>query len=193
MYLSEVILNPSNPKARRDLKSANELHRTLCSGFPNGERPRVLFSVNRNAPRVLMLSKEEPDFSKGCSEGRVLRARAKPFQPKVSEGQRLRFVLRANPTKKKDGKRLGLETPDQQTKWLLRKAEQHGFALESFSIVESGVQRTPRPNQSDMVHLYALYEGVLRVVEPESFRLALEQGIGSAKAFGFGMLMVRGG
>lgn len=191
MYLSEIVLNPSNPKARRDLESANELHRTLCSGFPDGERPRVLFSQRKTAPLVLMLSEAEPDFSKGYSEGRILRARAKPFCPRISEGQRLRFVLRANPTKKTEGKRIGLQHPEQQSNWLLRKAEQHGFALEGFSILESGVQRTPRPNQSDMLHLYAVFEGTLTVTNADKFTETLKQGIGSGKAFGFGMLMVR--
>lgn len=35
-----------------------------------------------------------------------------------------------------------------------------------------------------------LFEGLLRVTNPDAFRSALEMGIGSGKAYGFGLLSI---
>ena len=35
------------------------------------------------------------------------------------------------------------------------------------------------------------YQGVLQITDAEAFRKALQQGIGSGKAYGFGMMMVK--
>jgi CRISPR system Cascade subunit CasE len=191
MFLSEVLLNARNPLGRKDLASAYELHRTLSSGFPDGGRPRLLFRQESSAPRVLMLSCEEPLYNKSLETGRLLFVRTKPFEPRVSAGQQLRFRLRANPTKKrKDGAREALLQPADQMAWFAKKGQQHGFRLLSVHIVGEEVLRTPRGDGSAMTHLAVDFHGTLEVTETELFAQALRSGIGSAKAFGFGMLCV---
>lgn len=49
------------------------------------------------------------------------------------------------------------------------------------------MQRTGKPN---LTFGAVLFEGVLRVTDAAAFRAALERGIGSGKAYGFGLLSV---
>lgn len=117
MFLSQLVLNPRDAKARRDLGSPYEMHKTLWNRFPALRRypetreflDRILFRVDsdptgRNAPVVLVQSAIEPDWS-GLPDGYVRDpardVETKPFDPRFRVGQRLRFRLRANPTQKR--------------------------------------------------------------------------------------------
>ena len=73
--------------------------------------------------------------------------------------------------------------------WLLRKGERHGFAVDPFyvRIVELADLYGKRRQQKWFV---VQFDGVLEVVEEEKFASALCGGIGSAKAFGCGLLSV---
>jgi CRISPR system Cascade subunit CasE len=73
--------------------------------------------------------------------------------------------------------------------WLSRKAAHHGF-----SIVAQEIRTIPQPRQSFVkagqagLHTATEFTGVLTVTDPALLRQAFANGIGSAKAFGFGML-----
>nr|MCU0780893.1 type I-E CRISPR-associated protein Cas6/Cse3/CasE [Akkermansiaceae bacterium] len=109
-----------------------------------------------------------------------------------------RFSLLANPTKKiksatnaKNGRRVPLVKREDLLAWLERKASQHGFRITTPQI-----RTVPRPRQSFVkasenragVHTATEFTGILEVTDPAAFRAAFACGIGSAKAFGFGML-----
>lgn len=191
MFLSEVLINSRNAMGRQDLASPYELHRTLSSGFPDGGRPRILFRQETNGPRVMMLSVEEPSFEKALACGRMLFVRSKVFEPKLAAGQQLRFRLLANPTKKtREGGRGALTVPGEQMAWLAKKGEQHGYRLLSAHIVREEVWKTARPEGRAMTHLAVDFHGLLDVTDGDALGEALRSGIGSAKAFGFGMLCV---
>jgi CRISPR system Cascade subunit CasE len=112
------------------------------------------------------------------------------FSPAFTRGQRLAFRLRANPTVKRHGKRCGLYREEEQVTWLQRKAEQGGFAIEiGVPIMEQRMLRTPRRG-SQMEFLAVRFDGILRVADPSRFMETMAQGVGSAKAFGFGLLSV---
>lgn len=124
-------------------------------------------------------------------------------------GDLLRFRLRANPTKKihttaenhTPGKKPtganGTRKPlvqDELPEWLARKATMHGF-----QVLEARDQPDPisgkeqvgwKPGKQRLTHSAILFEGVLRVTDPDLFRIALWQGIGSGKAYGFGLLSI---
>lgn len=73
--------------------------------------------------------------------------------------------------------------------WLARKGEQNGFTFDAEQ-----TKTTPRPRQPFLkkgaagTHTATEFSGVLTVTDPELFRRAALHGIGSAKAFGFGLL-----
>jgi len=75
--------------------------------------------------------------------------------------------------------------------WLVRRAEKMGFAVDTDSLVveayEQHDDRTDRKLQFTTVD----FSGRLTVTDPVAFAGALAQGIGHAKAFGCGLLLVR--
>jgi CRISPR system Cascade subunit CasE len=133
----------------------------------------------------------------------------------LTTGMPLRFRLRANPTKKVDtktgpdgrrrnGRRVALNKEADREQWLARKGEQHGFRVSSVSVagrdtpdlldVSEGRAQGYRPAASEghgtMTFGSALFEGILVVTDAGRFREALRTGVGSGKAFGFGLLSV---
>lgn len=147
MFLSKLVLNPRDRQTRFDIARPYEMHRTLWRAFPGeeaGGAGRVLFRVDTDrlggSPIVLVQSAAEPNWT-ALPSGYLLRAaESKLFDLHVSSGQKLRFRLRANPTKRvaaknqrlgsvMEGKRVGLVTEADQIAWLLRKAEDGGFRV----------------------------------------------------------------
>jgi len=166
-----------------------------------------------------------------------------PFECDYREGDRLRFRIRVNLSKKikqhADGTdarkkkvarmdRKGREKSQSQRValtwgkdknpgevirlWLSKKAEPKrndkgeslpglGFEVESLRVLQMGWGSGFKPNHSaddgengsrhrHLKFRSALLEGTLRVTEAQSFKDTLAHGIGSGKAFGFGLLSV---
>ncbi len=109
------------------------------------------------------------------------------------------------------GKRVDLRREPDQIAWLQRKGEQGGFelpvavfntAVPEVRIVPEGVrlgrQATAGKDVAPVSGATArrmsfgsvMFEGRLAIVEPDRFRQAVVDGIGSGKAFGFGLLSV---
>jgi CRISPR system Cascade subunit CasE len=144
----------------------------------------------------------------------------KPFNLSFAVGQQLRFRLRANPTKRvaaknerlggvMAGKRVGLTTETEQLRWLLDKGERGGFRIPGewvnakrpetnepvllpnfrVDVVPEGRDRNGKPGHAGEF-LAVRFEGVLVVTDPGTFSDTLAGGLGSGKAFGFGLLSV---
>jgi CRISPR system Cascade subunit CasE len=117
-----------------------------------------------------------------------------------------RFSLLANPTRKlaaprdaagkrRNTKRIPVSTREDLLAWIERKGLQHGFHIDSASL-----QTIPRSRQVFVkkstadtqrhtgLHSATEFVGVLKITNPALFIQAAHTGIGSAKAFGFGML-----
>lgn len=122
-----------------------------------------------------------------------------------------RFSLLANPTRKlaaprdaegrrRHAKRVPISKREDLIAWVERKGSQHGFAIDLPSL-----RTLPRPRQifvkksaTDMqrhvgLHTATEFVGVLSVTDPVAFLAVIRSGIGSAKAFGFGMLCLSPG
>jgi len=232
MYLSLLVLNPRSRMVRRDLADCRSLHRTILSAFPQSVRlvgaARHEFGVLYRAesdPRIgrtqiLVQSQELPDWS-GLPADYLARdfttldnpalKRIDQLYQTFSIGKRLKFRLRANPTRRiaancpteesnGHGKRVEIYDPIKQTEWLKRKATQHGFqliALRANQDVPNLIARPESksigwraPGQSPMKFGVVTFEGILEVSDPQQFKEALIKGVGSGKAYGFGLLSI---
>jgi CRISPR system Cascade subunit CasE len=230
MYLSKLVLDPRNRQVRQDLANCQELHRTLLRAFPDGAaddiagaraRCGLLYRVeiDRTTRRVAMLvqSAVEPDWSRlpaGYATHCSWKSIAAAYEA-ITAGMRLRFRLRANPTRRiaraRDaeearwvGKRVQLFREEDQLAWLARKGWEHGFRLiqvrtvsdRPVSVVQVSSEGvvTGRKTSDGQVHPLTfgsvLFEGELEVTDATAFRAALVHGIGPAKAYGFGLLSV---
>lgn len=176
---------------------------------------RLEVDTGTNRTVVLVQSLVQPDWSR-LGPGYLLT----PAQVKdvtahyaaIEDGMILAFRLLANPTKKIDtksgpdgkrrnGRRVELRREEDLLAWLKRKGEGSGFALESVigrpvladvrtSLSGSAGLVTGRRDGARLTFGSTLFEGRLRVTDAELFRRALSVGIGSGKAYGFGMLSV---
>ena len=112
------------------------------------------------------------------------------------------FQLCANPTKKvskklsngsltKNGRRLPLSKREELAEWIKRKGEQGGFNVDEATLrtFSRGREYFEKKGQSG-VHSAVEFEGVLTVTDPSKFHGIFARGIGSAKAFGFGLLVI---
>jgi CRISPR system Cascade subunit CasE len=196
------------------------VHQPRIREDANGVLFRLDEDAYTHLPTVLVQSRIVPDWAGVWSECDarqqpfMLRpVQVKCFQFEPNRGQQLAFRLRANPTKRlsagkgNKGKRIGIYDVDQQLAWLARKGEQSGFKLlnvqtsrdEKIALAEA-IPAKPRPgevlqeeapSQKHKLEMMSVqFDGILQVTDPERFLAAVHGGIGSGKAFGFGLLSV---
>jgi len=211
MYLSRLTLNPRTRRVQREIADTYQLHRSLMNGFPDdlaeGDE-RVLFRLEQHprsgALTLLVQSLNKPDWS--WLEADNVRdyllpvsepnPAVKEFDLDLSPGQTLAFRLRANPTARRqleDGsrKRIGLQREEEQVEWLEHKAAAGGFRVLS---VRTGNQTKVygriyrNGNKHRLTLLSVQFDGLLRVDDPNRIQEAVRRGVGSGKAFGFGLL-----
>lgn len=194
-----------------------EIHRHLWLLFTNealkhheqnieDKRRGFLFRIESyqtgSPARFLVQSYQRPISSAliktlGCRE----------FNPQPQATQQLAFLLTANPIKtitdtQKDAKpkkapnkrgqfkcRVPLVHEEQQRNWLSRHLEA-ATDIEAVTILPHPPLYFRKGQQSGKVTTVT-FEGVLRVREPDILIQMLENGIGPAKSFGCGLLLVR--
>lgn len=194
-----------------DIRNPYDIHRRLWQLFPGtererradweGERQGFLFRAEQYAAgrpgRFLVQSGKAP----AAVDGIVLLG-TREFDPQPADGLRLAFVLTANPVKtiidaQREGKpdkrsdkvRVPLVAEESQRAWLGRKVE--GAAeVESVSVLPQVPLYFRKGNRAGKV-VTAVFEGVLRVDDGKALAALLQKGLGPAKAFGCGLLLVR--
>ena len=204
-YLSRLILNLRSRAVQRDLASPHNLHRTVMSGFPdalNKYGERVLYRLDlmdcNSQPLLLVQSQLEPEWARLDPSylGHIDESnpQIKQIDWRPVAGQRFVFRLRANPTRRLGqntesgkGKRVGLYEIGEQIQWLHRKAEGGGFIVESVLPTQ---QHRADDRKRDLKFLSVQFDGILQVSDAAQFAVSLACGIGSGKAFGFGLLSV---
>jgi CRISPR system Cascade subunit CasE len=159
------------------------------------------------APRALRCLPETKERAINCAPGQRLSFRLLCRPSVRKSGQ---FGLKPN-GKRMPGTRTACLDDDQCHSWLRRKAIQGGFVIESVGLsvidwrntkrlqdkggspVETHEQARKRAfGPGECQRLGAVrFDGILVVTDPvEQFPRSLSQGIGTAKAFGFGLLSV---
>jgi len=184
-----------------ELSNPYQLHRTIMKGFPDNLKEsntpnRILYRVNFKSssadPTVLIQSSICPDWTPLISTSEFLSRDPlfKQFEyPKFNKFSIYRFRLYGNPSKKVEGKRVGMYKTEDHIKWLKRKAEIGGFKVLRVSIIKNELIKAKAHKNSKPISILGVqFEGMLQVINPEKFENTLKSGIGSAKAFGCGLL-----
>ncbi|NAW34289.1 type I-E CRISPR-associated protein Cas6/Cse3/CasE [Halomonas alimentaria] len=167
----------------------------------------------KGLPLFYVLSDREPRPVDG-----LLEAQCKPFSPVLEAGERLAFRLRANPTVAKPvagqrGRRadvlMAAKYPfesggDRKSQacadamdaaargWLEERAGAWGFRLPVAPEVGAYRQHALSKEKGRPIRFSSVdYEGLLEVTEPGRLIETLAQGVGRAKAFGCGLLLLR--
>ena len=216
MYLSRVKILAEDPeKLAKILQDDHyKLHQTLWRLFPDRnktDKRHFLFKRDDSGsfPLFYLLSAEQPQ-----SLDNILKVETKDFNPQLNIGDKLAFSLRANPVIKLYGSKdrhdvvihlkqslskserleISQAALEQQAgeQWLQKRAEKNGFKLQS--VIANGYQQHQfkKPNVKEDIKLSSLdFEGVLEITEVEKFKKVLYEGIGSGKAFGFGLFLIK--
>lgn len=209
------------------VRNPYHIHQRLWQLFPGcerearktGDEPRqgFLFRVEEQATgrpaRLLLQSRLSPAPADGIQ---LLGSRE--FLPMPAQGQRLAFVLTANPVKtivdaeaaSKPDKlerlaakqlkrpenpsslpksRVPLIQEEEQRDWLIRRLLE-AAELESVEILPHPPLYFRKGNRGGKL-VTCTFEGVLHVKSPEQLVNLLENGVGPAKAFGCGLMLVR--
>jgi CRISPR system Cascade subunit CasE len=96
-------------------------------------------------------------------------------------------------------RRISMNKDEDRIGWLGRKGEETGFRLTNVKVApvpnvalaENGkINFRKERNSPNITFGSVVFEGVLQVTDAEKFREALQKGIGSGKAYGFGLLSV---
>lgn len=201
MYLSKIMINGTA------CRNPYEIHRvlwTLFSGSPDASRD-FLFRVaqsDRGQAEILMQSLREP--AQSSKDARILGCREYPLSLKA--GQKLRFLLVANPIKMIDDEagrknadgepkkcRVPLVREDDQRNWIERKFK-NVATLESLLIDPVSLLRFRKSKENRAGKIQPVsFQGILKVEEPEAMLTVIRSGIGPAKAFGCGLLSLARG
>jgi CRISPR system Cascade subunit CasE len=141
------------------------------------------------------------------------------YEPKLSTGARLQFSLRVNPVitrVNKQGRRhdvvmdlkkrcgyadltqfdrplLAELVQEAGVKWLVQRAKKLGFSFSPDEVRVDGYRQHTLFSRGRKIRFSTLdFNGVLQIAEPDIFiQKALFQGLGSAKAFGCGLMLVK--
>lgn len=197
IYLSRVQTNTAEI-ARRRLSDNYAWHKELWLAFPGrpDEQRDYLFRVDKKEHflTVWILSPIPPEpLPWGHWE-------TKEISEIFLTHRKYQFSLRANPTvmrvvrledgsRRKNGRRTTIYKVSELEDWLREKGEQAGFTLESI-VCEPPVKEYFYKGQKKGVHSRVDFSGILSVSDREKFVDAYQNGIGSAKAFGFGLLLL---
>jgi CRISPR system Cascade subunit CasE len=187
------------------LRDRYDWHKALWLAFPGqvGQERDFLTRVDKKESEFVayILSAHKPICPPWCHEDywELIEIR-----DSFLNHEYYRFDLLANPTRKlakmdadggrtKNGRRWALFRPQEQTDWILRKAEQGGFRiLEAPSLEIGKPQRIAFAQGHRVGTLFGVqFKGVLQVTDRTCFCETFHNGLGSAKGFGFGMMMLQ--
>lgn len=195
-FLTRITAGKSEA-ARLGIHDSYQWHRRMWEAFPgmpDAER-RFLFRVDdmRESFMVMLLSEHGPE---PAGWGRW---ETKRIRPGFLGHDRYRFQLRANPTMRRneDRRRLGLYREDLLRGWMERKAGMNGFSIIDTSLQisapvdEAFAKKTEAGEFRRGKHVSVEFTGLLTVSDRTAFENAFKTGIGTAKAFGFGLLMLQ--
>jgi CRISPR system Cascade subunit CasE len=201
-HLTQVTLDFATA-ARLRLRDCYDWHQAVWKTFPGraGERRDFLTRLDqrRDGFRLLIVSPSEPTRPEWCPPEYW---QSKEIPETYFSRRRYAFQLCANPTKKvtklgsdgrptKNGQRVPLRTRGEFIGWISRKGEQGGFAVESESLRTFSRGREYFEKQGVRgLHSAVEFQGVLHVTDTANFHESFTHGIGPAKAFGFGLLVI---
>ncbi|MBZ5514845.1 MAG: type I-E CRISPR-associated protein Cas6/Cse3/CasE [Acidobacteriia bacterium] len=203
-HLTQVILDFATA-ARLRLRDCYDWHQAVWKAFPgrNGERREFLTRLDQRPEgfRLLIVSPAQPvrpDWCPGDAES----WKTKPIPETYFTRSQYAFQLCANPTKKvskersdgsltKNGRRIPLGKREELVEWIKRKGDHGGFTVDEAKLrTFSRGREYFEKNGQNGLHSAVEFQGVLTVTDPAKFHEAFTRGIGSAKAFGFGLLVI---
>lgn len=200
MYLSKLDMDWTGRAAQRYLKNPNTLHGALCAAGHTArhEQHHLFRTVSEPGRNAVYVYSDEPLDESAIPAGLSLSAQRDLIEwiDTLAPGTLLAFDVVAAPTKKvaspssRNSRRVLLRDQDERLEWVRKRCSRPGCKVLDVCENEHTKETVrKRGGQPFYVHGYR-YSGMLQVDDPKDLKVLLEEGIGSEKAYGFGMLMV---
>ena len=212
-YFSRLTLTRQGLESRMRSMSSDSynIHKEIWDLFPgNPDSDRdFIYSVMDDGRMIYMVSAREP-----ISNDHWV-VETKIYDPKIHSGDVYRFRLLANPTVMKtvDGKQkrhdvvMDLKQKYRKegrsfsmneiisisvSEWLVRRSILNGFEIDPGSLMIHSYSRNESMKGNRKITFSSvIIEGTLTVNDPIAFKDCLIKGIGTARGFGCGMLMIK--
>lgn len=204
LHLTQILVSYEDAVRLLKIRDTYDWHQRIWQAFSEhtGQTRDFLIRVDRKeeAFRVIILSASIPKKPNWCPTDSFA---TKIISDEFFAHMRYRFSLLANPTKKlrvnnpdgsrkKNGRRIPLTKREDLIAWLERKAANSGFTLnlDSIRTLSRGREFFHKNGAAHGTHSAIEFQGELAVTNPAQLRATVADGIGSAKAFGFGLLVL---
>jgi len=203
LHLTQILVSYEDAVRLLRIRDTYDWHQRVWQAFGghDGQPRDFLVRVDRKeeAYRVLILSRSVPAKPDWCPSD-CFGTKEIPGHFFAHRGYRFRLL--ANPTKKvrsnkagertKNGRRVPVTQREELVGWLQRKAKVGGFDINADSLrtVPRGREFFHKDGISHGTHSAVEFQGELTVTDPTEFRATVAAGIGSAKAFGYGLLVL---
>lgn len=217
MYLSRLSLAEDavrQPELWRTFTSTYTVHQAVWRLFPHaaGQPRDFLYRIDTSdgRPQVWTLSPRPPQASP------LWRRESKEIAPRLAAGDRLELSARVNPVVTRAKKRHDVvmdlkqrigwkDLPEEKRpaeaelvqqavgEWLAARAAKAGFAIRSLRADGYRQDRFGRPGQSGKEIGLGVCDlsAQVEVKDPEAFLATWRQGLGPAKGFGCGLILLR--
>jgi CRISPR system Cascade subunit CasE len=215
-WLARLEVDAETARAE-EIYDSYDWHQKLWECFPDVPDAKRDFLIRidqlEGAFRLWILSKRKPVRPQWCPPDRFA---VKEIAPSFFSHRYYAFDLRANAVKakvqrghngetlykpngkRKSGKRRPLVKPDELHEWLVRKAANGGFRivegkpLDISPVVENHFKKRDKKTGTEQsaYHGGVQFRGTIEITDPKKFIETYQSGIGSAKSFGFGMLLL---
>jgi CRISPR system Cascade subunit CasE len=221
MFFSKIHLQPDAAREKpfwHHIDSAYAMHSLIWDLFTDGpDRTRDFIyrqELAEGLPAFFSVSARLPNDRSG-----VWLVESKLYAPVVHAGQKLSFVMRTNPVRTKRDennkqhrhdvvmeaktrlKEAGSSRPQESDivqqagfVWLATRSEDYGFSVREGDVRADGYAQLMfiKPKGGHPVRISTLdFTGFLTVTDPSKFTESLFRGIGPAKGFGCGLMMVK--
>jgi len=201
LHLTQILVGYEDAVRLLRIRDSYDWHQRVWQAFAGRESEARDFLIRIDQKdegyRVLILSHSLPSKPDWCPTDCF---GTKVIPQEYFGHAQYRFSLLANPTKKlrvdnpdgtrkKNGRRVPITQREELIAWFQRKGEAGGFSVEADSL-----RTIPRGREffhkagAHGTHTAVEFQGILEVQNSALFFAAVAKGIGSAKAFGFGLL-----
>ena len=191
MYLT--LLKPEHTKENANMifNDRQKLHKKIQEeGFGcRREESNSLYTIIRDGrqPYLLLSSTFKPDKIKDMNE---IDSMKDPYKF-IENGSIIQIEANLSPSKSQSGKRRYIKSIEERIEWVGRQMEKAGATLLKCNELESIETAFFRKETKKLVSQDGYkYSAILRIEDKNTFKTYLEKGVGSGKAYGFGMIKI---
>lgn len=217
----DVVTNKEFWKLSRDFGDSYRIHRAIWSLFANAPDKKRDFLYRQDEkngfPLFYIVSEQEPDVNMdlwhieskeykpllSVGQKLIFSLRANPIVTRWDEkGKHKRHdivmdaktKIKMEEIPKDERPKIPEIVQEEGFEWLRKKGENNGFEVEEGQVIATGYRcnRFYKPKGKHSVNISTIdFSGILTVTDPKALTDALYKGIGPAKSFGCGLMLVR--